>query len=283
MMRILRPSFKRSRGFTLIEVLIAMAMLAVLSLLVYQATVRSFDINQKLSVEAVNFSSLSVTLQALQQDVSQLYSIALSKDLLEKGQKSLSVDGSGRTSQVAGTFWSAPIRSDGLRRTRFIGSRDKITFVTNSNRHVQAGQKESDILKITWEIVKNKRGEYSLSRSSDANAFNYEDSKINDQIEPEKYELLETIKSASFSFYQAENQKWDDGWDSENQYSKEESRYPTLISLKVELPDPTNPSNTMQWESIFKPNVDFNLQKPKETSNLGLPSAPRDNTEGPQE
>ncbi len=258
MMPTLPQVYKNSRGLTLIEVLIAMTLLAFISIIVYQATVSGFQVNYKLTSESNDYMTLTVSLQAIEQDIAQMYTPYITSEKVPENN-------------TPSNYWSAGIRPDGLRRSRFTGSREKISFVSNSNRRVQRGSAESDFLKVSWEIERNKTGAYSLYRSIDTDIFNYEDARAN-QKKTDRIPLFENLTSAKFSFYKKETKTWEEAWDSEGSYVKPIARYPEMVKLKIELPDPTNPSAILAWEGIFKPNQNLNAaaisQQPAQPQSL---------------
>ena len=242
-MRILPPGF-REKGFTLIEVMIAILLLALMSIAVYQVTTRSFSLNAQLGQESTDYIAMVLSLQNVETDLSQIYTPPLDPALAPK-------DPNAQASQ----FWSAPVRSDGMRRSRLQGTKEKITFLSNGHRRVEEDSPQSDFQKVTWEIERNAEGAYSLYRSTDWDAFNYEDGTA---AKPTRVALLENLTSAKFTYYRTENKTWDETWDSESRFVKPEARFPQLISLKVELPDPMNNANNQTWEVVVRPNFPLN-------------------------
>ncbi len=234
------------KGFTLIEVLIAIGLLSLMSIAIFQITARSFDINFKLSSESTDYVSIILSLQTIETDLAQIYNPAFS-------------GGTPKDQQQTTDFWSAPLREDGLRRSRVKGNREKITFINNGNRVVEEDSTQSDLQKVTWEIERNNSGAYTLYRSADWDAFHYEDGTAK---KPNRVALLENMVSAKFSYYRKENKTWEDQWDSESPYIHPNSRFPDLVALKIELPDPANTANQQTWEVIVKPNVALNPQTP---------------------
>lgn len=245
-MQTLPADYKQS-GFTLIEVMIAMALLAFISVLVYQATVHSFDINKKLTSEAGDLMGLAVALQTLEEDCAQIYT-----PLFPEPATPLQVTGD----QSPKLFWSVPVRTDGIRRARFLGTSEKMSFITNSNVRVQRGVAQSDFLAVAWEVAQNKSGTYQLKRFTDTNVFNYD--KLQTDDKDQFFVIIDNLSSAQFSYYRKEGDKWEESWDSEGQSVKPGARYPELISIKLEGPDPTNPAKQMQWRGVFRPNIKIN-------------------------
>jgi prepilin-type N-terminal cleavage/methylation domain-containing protein len=243
----LPPKESAQSGLTLIEVLIAVTLLAFVSLAISQSTIRSFSLNSRLGAESVDYTAMMLSLQAVESDIEQIFSPVVGA-IPTKAEDHAEV------------FWSAPVRTDGLRRSRLTGSADKLTFVANNNRRVEADAPQSDFQKITWEVERNSKGTFSLYRSTDWDVYHYEEGSAR---KPNRVALLENLSSAKFTYYRKENKTWEERWDSEGPYVKEEERFPDLISLKIELPDPTNNSNQLPWEIVIRPNMALNWRDQK--------------------
>lgn len=237
-----RSKRRTQSGFTLLEVLIAVGLLAVLSLAIFQTTSTSFDLNHRLSAETADATAILLSLQAVESDLSQIYSPVVGNIPPKPEMKTEE-------------FWSAPVRSDGMRRSRFKGSAEKITFIANNNRRVEADTPQSDFQKVTWEVDRNANNTFTLYRTTDWDAFQYQEGSAR---KPERVALLENLSSAKFTFYSKEKKAWEEAWDSENSYTKEESRFPDLIALKIEAPDPMNNENQLAWQIEVRPNMPLN-------------------------
>lgn len=255
-------------GFTLIEVLIAIALLSLMSIAIFQVTTRSFDINFRLGKESTDYISVVLSLQTVEADLSQIFSPPLEKVTTPTQANPLE----------SPEFWSIPIRGDGIRRSRLKGTKERLSFITNGNRRVEENSPQSDFLKVVWEIERNSSGSYTLYRSTDWDAFEVEQNR-----KPNRIALLENLTSASFRYYRLENKAWEDQWDTESPYAKDESRFPALISLKIELPDPANSNVPQTWEVTVRPNMKLNSASSTTTS--ASPTNPNSNPQdqgGPQ-
>jgi type II secretion system protein J len=248
---------RESKGFTLIEVLIAIALLSLMSIAIFQVTTRSFDINFRLGKESTDYISVVLTLQNVESDLSQIFTPVF-EPLSKNSPPQMNTP----------EFWSDAVRLDGLRRSRLKGTKEKISFITNGNRRVEENAPQSDFLKVIWEIERNSEGTYTLYRSTDWDAFSVEQTK-----KPNRVALLENLTSASFRYYRMENKTWEDQWDTESPYAKDESRFPQLVSLKVELPDPANSSSQQSWEVVIRPNQKLNFAAPN-PSGAAAPAKP---------
>lgn len=247
----------RQGGFTLLEVLISIALLALLSIATYQATTRSYEVNRTITGESEDFMNLSTALQVMDQDVQQIYSPLLPEDFEKK------VPGQQRPLFVApnqsqpSAFWSAPVRADGLRRTRFVGTRQKITFIANGNRRMEEGATQSDLIAVTWELAQDSSGAWTLWRAADWNAFDY---GTVPQRKATRVPVLSKISSGKFSFFRSSTNVWDDQWDSEGQLVKPESRFPDLVKISLEVPDPVHQNTSLSWESVLRPALLLNAR-----------------------
>ncbi len=245
-------------GFTLIEVLIAIALLSLMSIAIFQVTTRSFDINFRLGKESTDYISVVLSLQTVEADLSQIFSPPVEKSNTPAQASPLETP----------EFWSIPIRGDGIRRSRLKGTKERLSFITNGNRRVEENSPQSDFLKVVWEIERNSTGSYTLYRSTDWDAFAVEQTR-----KPNRIALLENLTSASFRYYRQENKSWEDQWDTESPYAKDESRFPSLVSLKVELPDPANSNVPQTWEVTVRPNMELNAKSSNSSNTPGSPNS----------
>lgn len=243
------------QGFTLIEILVATVILAFSSLMVYNVIIGSFDLNRKLTSESDSLLSMGMGMHSLERDIAQIFTPQL-------GQTTPPPDNTPEA------FWSAPQRADGLRRTRFVGTREKITFVSASNRRVQAETRETNLVKVTYQIVQEKDGSYSLTRALDTDVFDYEDREIGDGGVINEVKILEKLVQANFTYYRADKQRWEEKWDSEAPYTEDASRYPDLIAIDTQYTSTDNQKAILKWRSEFATALKLNAQP------VAAPNAP---------
>jgi type II secretion system protein J len=237
------PRVFNERGLTLIEVLIAAGLLAMLSYAIYQANSRAFSLTARMSREATDMVALTLSLQTFETDINQIYT-----PLLEP-QASQNKDPSA--------FWSEPVRTDGLRRSRFQGGKERISFINNGHRRIEQDSPQSEFQKVVWEVERSEKGGFTLYRSTDWDAFSTEEPKV----KPQRVALLENISSVKFSYYRLETKTWEDQWDSESSFARTHARYPELISLKIEVPDPENTNIQIPIEVKVRPHLALNFGK----------------------
>lgn len=246
--------------------MIAIALLALMGIAIFQVTTQSFNVNFSLSRESTDRIATALSIQALESDLTQIYN-----PVLPAPANSGAVPQNPPTQEQPKEFWSVPVRADGIRRTRLKGTGEKLSFVTNNNRRVDENAPQSDFQKITWEVERNSEGTYSLYRTADWDVFELEENKAN---KPARVAILENLSSAKFRYYRFANKTWEDNWDTENPYILPQDRFPDLISLKIELPDPTNAAVPQVWEITVKPNMRLSTERPKTGPTANQPQVP---------
>lgn len=244
--------------------MIAIALLALMGIAIFQVTTQSFNVNFSLSRESTDRIATALSIQALEGDLTQIYNPVVSAP-------ASNTPAPVNSQEQPKEFWSVPVRSDGIRRTRLKGTGEKLTFVANNNRRVEENAPQSDFQKITWEVERNSEGTYSLYRTADWDVFELEESKAK---RPARVAILENLSSAKFRYYRFSNKTWEDAWDTESPYVLPQDRFPDLISLKIELPDPINAAVPQVWEITVKPNMRLSGDRPKTGPTANQPQVP---------
>lgn len=246
-------------GFTLLEVIISMAIMVFISFSIYQATVETFRLRDSLSKEGDFYNSILLATNILQRDISMIYSpfaVLPPNAKIDPGSglpEFLGIsgtDGEFRDLTVASTFWGGAMDPSGLRPSRFIGSETKISFVSLSHLRMYKDKPESDFAKITYEAKRDEKntehpGSLVLVKTESTNAF-----AIDDTLNPanRNYELLPGIRKISYSYLQQQGQTWKTfrSWDSNNEDTK--LKLPDIIIMSLEVEGPKRQT----FEGIFK-------------------------------
>jgi prepilin-type N-terminal cleavage/methylation domain-containing protein len=252
---------QKNAGFSLLEVLIVMAILVFVSFGIYQAVTQTFRLRASLTAEGNFYNSLRLGMSILQRDLTLIYSpTALAppkppQNPQDRGQNPVqqNIDNLGVVTQ----FWLAGDLS-GLRFSRFQGSDNKISFVTMSHIRIYKDTPESEFAKVSYELKRDtkdpdNRGNYVLVKTESPNAFDMEDSR--DPL-ARSYEILRGIKTLSFSFLQRDRDTWKTSrsWDSDKEEYK--NNYPDVIEVKLELVGPDH--LYFEGKFKFKPEFPFN-------------------------
>lgn len=248
-------------GFTLIEVIIAMAILVFISFSIYEATIQTYRLREILTTEGDFYNGIRLSMSILQHDVALLYSPVIALPNPNPTQTPPPLDYSQMQNfgfddpSRAYTYWAPVLDTTGLRPSRLIGTEGKLSFVSTSHIRIYKDAPESEFATITYEIKQGEKsrsnsssdseGSLVLTKTESPNAFVPDDLK---DATVRTYELLHGIRKASFTYFQREGNTWKTfrSWDSNKEETK--NLYPSVIELKLEVVGPKN----QIFEGIYK-------------------------------
>ncbi len=237
----------KARGFTLIEVMIAMVIMSMLSILVSSA-IRSAVRNKKsLEARLVSETMLYDSLKILKQDLEKAFhyqdvffeieSQALSR-MEEEQNRAKHIK--TRTKKV-----SPP------QLTHFLGEPDHVHFTSLNHFRVRYNALESDQMEVGYylEECKNRRGQGSSQclwrRSS---------SFIDDRVEEggASVVLVDNVSDFKLSYRDdGENDDWLDRWRSDNKGREDHrNRFPSLVKIELKIGNKDNPKVKTVEQSI---------------------------------
>lgn len=168
-----------SRGFTLVEIMIAISLLAMMSTIIYVA--------------------LRVTFRA-RSDAYRLQTVY--------HQAEVSMDRMRRSLAMA--FLSKHIDEDRSRETKFIGKNTSVLFTYLGHMRMEPEAKESDQGAVEFYLANDKE-------TNERALFMREKPLIDDDIEDggKILKLAERVKSLRFEYYDAKEEEWEDEWKAE--------------------------------------------------------------------
>ena len=247
-------------GFTLIEVLIAMVMLTVISLAIFQATTTTYHLRDTLLHEGDFHNGVRLAVGILERDFSQLYSPSL---LLPQATPSSSPSNApatppptpaGNAQQAADDanvqptlFWGPIIDKTGIRETRFKGTATRLSFIAVSHIRVYKDVPESEFNKVIYELQPDKvptddptfEPSGVLVKTSSPNAFSEDDDK---DTMKHVYRLIRGVKTLKFRYLKrgkdGNADTWSDEWDSVEK-AENKGAYPDMIEMKLEVTGPS--------------------------------------------
>ncbi len=252
-------------GFTLLEVLISMAVLVMISFAIYQATTETFKLRETLAIEGNFFNGIRLSITIIQRDISLIFSpLALlpetqAKSIGNSGNQGnlghpLNPDEQDRNS----LYWSPAANTNGIRPSHFVGTEDKVSFVSLSHIRIYKDSPESEIAKISYELKKDEKntdnpGTLVLVKTESPNAFASDD--IKDTLS-RSYELLHGISKLTYTYYQREGNTWKNlrSWDSDKEETK--NIIPDIIEIKLEVKGPKNLNFEGKYK--FRPEIPLN-------------------------
>jgi prepilin-type N-terminal cleavage/methylation domain-containing protein len=266
-------------GFTLMEILIVIAILAFISLGIYQATVQTFTIRDSIQREGEFYNGIHLVMGIVERDIAQMYTPLI---MIQNGPApapSGTPAGAARPSptpsnqpQISsgasadlehdGTYWAAALDNSGLRPSRFQGSDKSISFISASHVRMYKDMPEADLVKITYEFKTDSSppegtkldSPSMLSKTENVDAF--ENDEFKDKQYGVVYPLLHGITKFKFGFYDKRKEKWETSWDSE----KVDNLFPDIIRVEFEVHGPSNMS--FEGSYYFRPEAPLNGLNP---------------------
>jgi len=245
----MKPGERRSRGFTIIELMIAMIILSFIALAVYQNTSQSFVLRDKLERDGDFYNSIRVALDLFARDVAHIYTpqaAALPGDI---GKASAPPDPNKPPAQSPDPaaaqnynftlnmttlpLWGEPVNPSGVRPSRFNGEATRVSFLTNSHMRLFRDTPESDFAGISYALEEDK-----LSEQPGAKALvKREGTEIfSEREDPEaevRYTLLTNVRNLKFQYLDGEKDTWSDKWDTTGMDHKDV--FPSIVEITLEV------------------------------------------------
>lgn len=273
------PHFLSRAGFTLIEVLIAMALMAVISFGIYKTTTEAFRLREILMTEGEFHNGVRLAMNLVGRDIETLYSptimlperrsrtttpatpdetdplgglqggnlAAQQEEALERQElEELAATGQDRPSQ----YWGGMISKLGIRPSRFVGTNTSMTLVSASHIRIYKDSREADLARISYEIKDDRTdregGTKVLVKTENANAFDMEERLNRDKDSfVRTIPLLRGIESIKFEYYDQKTENWFNNWDTESQDHK--NAYPDQVRITVRVKGP----GRLQFEGVY--------------------------------
>jgi len=260
-------------GFTLIEVLISIVILAFISLGLYNAIIETYRIRETLSTEGDFHNGIRLSMNILQRDLTLLYSpigmmpspapspstpAQLQQAQTHTAQMNAKDPDLGQTFD----FWEPATAANGIRPSRFTGTESKLTFVSNSHFRVYKDSAESEFADITYELVRDDTDPnvQMLVKTENTDAFNTD--KRNRNPFERRYALLHGIKAFKYRFYRKDKDEWVPGWDTDKDEFKVngQAAYPDIIEVKIQVT--SGPKLNFDGRFLFKPELPLRAINP---------------------
>jgi general secretion pathway protein J len=203
-------SLNGSRGFSLIEVVIAIAITAMIGTLIASSFYTGFRARDTVVAEADKYRMLRVAMNRMVREIGSAY--------------------------VSDRYDLRRYRDQNDRPTNFIGEEDKITFSSMAHERLYTDAKESDQMTV----------EYSVKQSPDREAkgrkdlMRRENPIVQDKMDRGGNEesLYEGIKRIEFEYWDADKKEWDDEWDTRRPERK--ANLPSRVKITLTAVDENN-------------------------------------------
>ena len=264
----LSSNIRSQAGFTLLEVLIAICILTFISVGLYQATVQTYSLRDALSTEGDFYSEIRLSMNILQRDLTLLYSPIV---LLPSPSPSPSVSFRPTTPQQATSgqlpdptlaqtfeYWGPALDSAGTRPSHFVGTENRLTFVSNSHLRIYKDAPESEFAKIAYDLAPDDSNKESqmLVKTESTNVFDVDPDHKDDQ--QRAFALLHGIKKFKYRYYRKDKDTWGPGWDSDSDEQK--NIYPDIVELTFDVVGPSQLAFSGRF--LFKPELPLRAINP---------------------
>lgn len=257
---------KKMAGFTLLEVIIAIAIFAVLSAYVAQAIQNGIKSKNRVQTQIDSVSRMRDALRLMEKDLNLAYHyLDWEKELQGIVKQGLQNNPQQQQQQQAS---SEVQRLDPT--THFVGDDKSIHFVTMNNARFQDDRKMADFVEVGYELkscqsVDGKSSSQCLWRRQ-SGPVDIDVTKGGDQMV-----LLENVTELKFRFLGEAKTDWLNAWDSTGKTQQDESMknsYPLAVEVSLTT---QKPDKGKKYSMQIVANIHFpNNRKP--TQNTGQPS-----------
>lgn len=251
---------KSQSGFTLIELMISIAILAFISLGIYEAVTGTFKLRDELNADGDFYTGIRLAMGVMNHDITLLYSPlimmnqpgtnpspgpsaapAASAASASTTTAAAAFETSAELAQSS-TFWSAAADKSGLRPSRFQGKSEKITFISASNYRIYRDSPESEFTKVTYEIVRDDEPPVNGFKADSSNILRrgvnpdvFDGDDIKDRDNTHLYTMLRGVVKGEFAFYRWQDNKLEryTSWDSDTDDFK--NQIPDIIEFVFNL------------------------------------------------
>lgn len=230
---------KRAPGFTLIEVLISVAIMGIIMTLIWSTTTQSLRTKDRVEKRDLQFHIGRVALRKLGDDLTVAF--------LSKAARASPVSPEATTPATEAPAPAPTIAApaSGL-KTFFVGEdqggQDSIKFTSLSHLRLFKNAKESDQCKVMYEVVTSKDDPqvYNLIRREDPWLDETADVKGKEMV------LISGIKEFDIEYYDSRRNEWLKEWDT--QKVDWQSRLPQAVRVRLTFANPEDEEDTEENE-----------------------------------
>jgi general secretion pathway protein J len=194
---------RSARGFTLMEIMIAVAITALMGAMIAMAFQTGFHAKEVVEAEADHYRMLRVAMNRMAREIGSAY--------------------------VSDRYDGRRYRDQNDRPTNFTGEEDRLLFTTFAHQRMYTDAKESDQAVV----------EYFVQQSSERGANGRNDlmRRVNPNVEGRMDRggttdvLFEGVKKLELAYWDSERKEWEDEWDTKRMEQK--SKLPTRVRITL--------------------------------------------------
>jgi len=250
------PPLKNQKGFTLIEVVIAMTIMAFLTVMVSQSMRRSADFKSKVQKNIDQRSAINSAMRIIERDINLAFHYQdINTEVLreiEKKKKSGGtggkkpgpdgklgtaddiVDPAGATAASGAIYENFKVREI-PNNTLFLGAKESIHFTNLNNVTVQPGEKVSDQQEVGY-FVRNCKSLADPDTSTKC-LWRRTSPYIDDKVDEGGTEtvLIENVKKFEMRYFGKEKEDWVESWDSSSENGDDtlKNKFPSAVEVTL--------------------------------------------------
>ena len=194
---------RRARGFTLMEVMIAVSVTALIGTVVAVSFQTGIKAKETVETDAELYRMLRTSMARMSREIGNAY--------------------------VSDRYDTKRFRDANDRPTNFIGERDSLLFTSVSHQRLYQDAKEGDQAVIEYKVKRSAdrdaNGRLDLVRRVDPNVGERMDRGGTEDV------LFENVKAVEFAYWDSKRKDWDDEWDTRR--SERQSILPTRVRITV--------------------------------------------------
>jgi general secretion pathway protein J len=191
------------RGFTLMEVMIAVAITAMMGGMIAMAFQTGFTAKEVVEADADHYRMVRGAMNRMAREIGNAY--------------------------VSDRYDRKQYRDQNERPTNFIGERDSLLFSSFSNQRLYTDAKESDQVVLEYSVKtsaeRDARGRQDLMRRANPNVGDRMDRGGNEEM------LFAGVKQLEFAYWDSERKEWDDEWDTRR--PERQNLLPTRVRITL--------------------------------------------------
>lgn len=226
---------RSSTGFTLLEVMVAVAIMGVIMTLVWSSTSQSLNSKERIEKRDLIFHSGSVALRKMSEDLSMAFLAKSTGQASSATQSTLQPEAGAPTPPPAFPPASGQTQPETF-KTFLIGidngDKDSVKFTSLAHLRLFKDAKESDQCKISYELAasESEGGGMNLLRSEEP----WLDATAEFKRAPSI--LVEDVRSLEIEYYDLRKGEWVKNWDTEK--LDWQAKLPMAVRITISFIDP---------------------------------------------
>lgn len=226
---------KKYAGFTLLEVMVAIAILSFLMTMVWSSQRQSIRAKTRIETREAIYHQAAVALRKISDDLTMAFlakkEVAKAAETAPGATPTPAPQPTSSTQEALKTFLIGQDRGD----------RDILRFTSFSNMRLFKNAKESDQCKIMYEITQSKKDQdtYDLVRRQEAWLDATNEVKATPNL------MAEGVKSLNIEYYDIKKNEWKKEWDTDKIDWKD--TLPAAVNIKMGFADPYDEKKTLEF------------------------------------